>query len=38
MIISPHQYGKRKRGPLRRDWMARYKDYDYFDRYDLEFA
>jgi len=29
MIISPSQKGKRERGPLGRDWMARYKDYDY---------
>ena len=29
MIISLYQWRERERGPLRKNWMARYKAYDY---------
>jgi hypothetical protein len=34
----PYQSRQKERGPLRRDWMPRYKDYDYSDRYGLRGA
>jgi hypothetical protein len=29
MIKSPYQWRERERRPLRRDWMARYKKFNY---------